>query len=204
MRARRAHRLRGLGQVDVDADVRRLDVVEQAAKTGMPVPEGGLRIILRPNGVNLPYEDDAAWLLERVIAHMPDVLIIGPLYRLHYDNPNEESIARRVMQALDVARNTVDCAVMVGAIGATPRPVRPGQCDPPGQACTCDGPSSASASKQMRTVPARPPGWCVSSRGADHETSARAGLPCCAARSPAGHGRTQATCGSGVHDAGGF
>lgn len=81
----------------------------------MPVPEGGLRIILRPNGVNLPYEDDAAWLLERVIAHMPDVLIIGPLYRLHYDNPNEESIARRVMQALDVARNTVDCAVMVGA-----------------------------------------------------------------------------------------
>lgn len=91
------------------------DMVHQAEKQHRPVPRGQLRIILRPNGLDLVRDDDASWLLERVIAHKPDVLIIGPLYRLHLDNPNDEETARRVVAALDTARNAADCALLVEA-----------------------------------------------------------------------------------------
>jgi hypothetical protein len=86
-----------------------------AAQYHRPVPAGNLRIVLRPEGVDLCSADDAAWLLERVIAHRPDVLILGPLYRLHLDNPNDEQTARRVVAALDAARVQADCAVMLEA-----------------------------------------------------------------------------------------
>lgn len=89
-------------------------IVEQAARI-QAIPRGNLRIIRRPEGVNLPNEDDAAWLLERVVAHRPDVLFIGPLYRLHLDNPNDESTARRTVAAIDAARIRADCAVVLEA-----------------------------------------------------------------------------------------
>jgi 5S rRNA maturation endonuclease (ribonuclease M5) len=89
-------------------------IIQQAARMSA-VPRGNLRLIRRPEGVNLPAEDDRAWLIERVTAHKPDVLFIGPLYRLHYDNPNDEATARAVVRALDDARIQADCAVMIEA-----------------------------------------------------------------------------------------
>lgn len=89
-------------------------IVEQANAVAR-LPIGGLRLIRRPEGVNLPHPDGAAWLLERVTAHKPDVLVIGPLYRLHLDNPNDESTARKVTEAIDMARIESDCAVLLEA-----------------------------------------------------------------------------------------
>jgi 5S rRNA maturation endonuclease (ribonuclease M5) len=79
------------------------------------VPEGGLRIIHRSEGIDLTRADDAAWLLERVTAHQPDVLFIGPFYRLHNANINEEMPARKTVAALDLARTQVDCALIIEA-----------------------------------------------------------------------------------------
>jgi 5S rRNA maturation endonuclease (ribonuclease M5) len=79
------------------------------------VPEGALRLIHRPEGIDLTRDDDAAWLLERVTAHQPDLLIIGPFYRLHAANINEETAARRTVSVLDAARTKVDCALVVEA-----------------------------------------------------------------------------------------
>ncbi len=79
------------------------------------VPEGGLRIIHRSEGIDLTREEDAAWLLERVVAHQPDVLFIGPFYRLHCADLNEELPARKAVAALDAARVKVDCALVVEA-----------------------------------------------------------------------------------------
>lgn len=79
------------------------------------VPEGGLRLIHRPAGIDLTREEDEAWLLERVTAHRPDVLFIGPFYRLHRANINEELPARRTVAVLDKARTAVDCALVIEA-----------------------------------------------------------------------------------------
>jgi hypothetical protein len=79
------------------------------------VPDGGMRLIHKPNGLDLTRTEDAAWLLERVTAHQPDVLFIGPFYRLHNANLNEELPARRTVTVLDRARNSVGCALVIEA-----------------------------------------------------------------------------------------
>lgn len=77
------------------------------------VPDGGLRLIHRPEGMDLTRDEDAAWLLERVTAHRPDVLFIGPFYRLHKANMNEELPCRKTVAVLDLARTSVDCAIVI-------------------------------------------------------------------------------------------
>jgi hypothetical protein len=80
------------------------------------VPDGGLRLIHRPAGIDLTQRADAEWLLERVTAHQPDVLIIGPFYRLHAGNMNEELPARKAVAVLDHARTLGDgCALIIEA-----------------------------------------------------------------------------------------
>lgn len=79
------------------------------------VPDGGMRLIHRPNGLDLTQGDDVEWLLERITAHQPEVLFIGPFYRLHNANLNEELPARRVVTVLDRARNSVGCALVIEA-----------------------------------------------------------------------------------------
>jgi len=79
------------------------------------VPDGGMRLIHKPNGLDLTRKDDEDWLLERVTAHQPDVLFIGPFYRLHNANLNEELPARRTVAVLDKARNSVGCALVIEA-----------------------------------------------------------------------------------------
>lgn len=91
------------------------DLERKARANGFPVPEGAFRIIQRPEGVDLTREEDAAWLLERVTAHKPDLLVIGPFYRLHAADANEELAARKVVSALDAARIKADCALITEA-----------------------------------------------------------------------------------------
>lgn len=102
---------------------------EIARLQGFPVPRGTLRILQKPAGVDLTREDDAAWLLERVTAHKPDFLVVGPFYRLHAADTNDEMAARKVVQALDAARIAGDCALMTEAHAGhgegTARSVRP-------------------------------------------------------------------------------
>lgn len=79
------------------------------------VPPGQMRLIHRPEGIDLTTVEDAAWLLERITAHRPDILIIGPFYRLHAGNMNDEQIARRTVAVLDAARAAAGCALITEA-----------------------------------------------------------------------------------------
>jgi hypothetical protein len=81
-------------------------------------------------GIDLSRAEDAAWLLERVNAHQPDLLVCGPFYRLHASDSEDEKGARRVVTALDAARVQADCALIVEhhaphASGGAQRSVRP-------------------------------------------------------------------------------
>ncbi len=81
-------------------------------KYGRRVPDGGLRLIHRPKGIDLTRDDDAEWLMERVRAHKPDVLFIGPFYRLHNAKMEDEMPARKVAAVLDAARVAAGCALI--------------------------------------------------------------------------------------------
>lgn len=100
------------------------------AAMGRRVPDGGMRLIHRPLGIDLTTDEDRAWLIERVHAHKPDLLYIGPLYRLHATDMNDEIAARKLTKALDEARVRADCALIVEAHSphsesSGVRPVRP-------------------------------------------------------------------------------
>jgi AAA domain len=88
--------------------------LEEVARLKMrPVPENGMFLIHRPTGIDLSRAEDAAWLMERVTAHEPDLLVCGPFYRLHASEQEDEGSARRVVAALDAARIKGDCALIV-------------------------------------------------------------------------------------------
>jgi hypothetical protein len=74
-----------------------------------------IHILPKMGGVDLTSEQDAQWLLERVTAHKPDVLFLGPLYCLYEEGSNEEAAMRRVQKAIDAARLRVGCAVVIEA-----------------------------------------------------------------------------------------
>lgn len=74
-----------------------------------------LRLELRTDGLDLTHRHDSRWLLERVASNRPDVLITGPLYKLHAEDPNDEQSARRVARVFDMIRAKFDCAIVLEA-----------------------------------------------------------------------------------------
>jgi replicative DNA helicase len=80
-----------------------------------PVRRGQFHIECRPSGLDLTRPSDRAWTMRRVEKIKPDVLIIGPVYRLHAGNPNDEELARKVSVVIDEARATAGCTVLMEA-----------------------------------------------------------------------------------------
>jgi replicative DNA helicase len=83
-----------------------------------------------PEGLDLTRPEDEAWLVRRVSALQPDLLLVGPIYRLHAANPNDEEPARKVTRVLDRCRAASNCALVTeahaghGGYGHE-RPIRP-------------------------------------------------------------------------------
>lgn len=86
-----------------------------AARAGRPVPRGRLFVECQPAGVDLTRPKDRAWMLRRVERIKPDMLVIGPVYRLHAGDPNSEELARKVSAVVDEARAAAGCAVIMEA-----------------------------------------------------------------------------------------
>ena len=83
-----------------------------------------------PAGLNLTKPEDELWLVRLVSLLQPALLVIGPIYRLHEANPNEEEPARKVTAVLDRCRAAANCAVITEAhaghgYGGEKRPIRP-------------------------------------------------------------------------------
>ncbi|MGW6912508.1 AAA family ATPase [Kitasatospora sp. NPDC054939] len=100
-------------------------LVQVAEQLGAPVKRGQLHIDLRPQGVDLTRADGRAWLMRRVEAVMPDLLIVGPIYRLHNGDPNSEELARKITVVLDEARATAGCALSMEAHSPQGGPMGP-------------------------------------------------------------------------------
>ncbi|MHB9862150.1 DnaB-like helicase N-terminal domain-containing protein [Streptomyces sp. YIM S03343] len=105
-------------------------LMNAAARVHMPVKRGQIHIDCRPEGVDLTKAAGRAWLMRRVESVMPDMLVIGPIYQLHTGDPSSEDHARRVTTALNEARITANCAMVLEAhaphgSGFGPRALRP-------------------------------------------------------------------------------
>jgi AAA domain len=66
-------------------------------------------------GLDLLDHDDAEWLLDLVATTGPDLLMIGPLYKLAGGDPTEEQVARTVAAWLHRIRHDTGCAVLIEA-----------------------------------------------------------------------------------------
>lgn len=80
-----------------------------------PMRRGQFHIECRPEGLDLTRPADRAWAMRRVEKLQPELLIIGPVYRLHAGNPNDEELARKVSVVIDEARATASCTVLMEA-----------------------------------------------------------------------------------------
>lgn len=82
-----------------------------------------LRFVLRPEGVDLADGREFSRVESAIAATAPDLVLAGPLYRMHKANINEEQAARELVDALDRLRVkyrfTLICEAHVGHVGET-------------------------------------------------------------------------------------
>lgn len=89
-------------------------LVAQARLQGHEVNEANLWIECRPAGIDLALDKDVSWLLRQVAAVSPDVVFLGPLYRLAPRALNDDSDAAPVIATLNMVRAR-GCAVVLEA-----------------------------------------------------------------------------------------
>lgn len=90
----------------------RRPIVEQAYR------EGQLRIEVRRQGMNITKPADARWLDGIVGRAEPDVLVIGPLYKLMIGadaKQHQEELAQATSAALDAVRVKHNCCLLIEA-----------------------------------------------------------------------------------------
>lgn len=94
---------------------RRLEPLRRIALKSHRNPAEHMRVLSQPAGIDLANPTDVAWLLEQASLAAPDILILGPLYRLYTGAVKDEEVARQVTVALDQARTRLNCSVIVEA-----------------------------------------------------------------------------------------
>lgn len=100
------------------------------ASVNAPIPDN-LHVEIRPQGLDLLSAADQRWILARVAATRPDVIIGGPLYKMFEAPPEDETAAKHTQRFFDRIRVRYDCALILeahsphGVPGDKYRPLRP-------------------------------------------------------------------------------
>jgi replicative DNA helicase len=77
-----------------------------------------LRIEIRVQGIDLTTTEDRTWLANTVRSVAPDLIVIGPIYKLANGDPTEEASSKPVAMALDQIRADSDAAIILEAHSA--------------------------------------------------------------------------------------
>jgi hypothetical protein len=85
-------------------------------RAGSQLARGRLYVAVRPQGIDL-YGDaaSAAWLEARIRRATPDLMVLGPLYKLAGGDPTSEEVARKVSSVLDDLRVRYGFALRIEA-----------------------------------------------------------------------------------------
>lgn len=81
---------------------------------GTEVAETNLWVEIRPEGLDLANDRDVSWLLRRVAVLQPDIVALGPLYRLAPRALNSDDEAAPILAALNLIRAR-GCALLLEA-----------------------------------------------------------------------------------------
>ena len=84
-----------------------------AESGGAPELTRNLIVDIVKQGLDLTSPADRSWLARRVEAEQPDIIGIGPIYKLAGGNPNEEESAKALMSALEMLRVASNGAVLL-------------------------------------------------------------------------------------------
>lgn len=90
------------------------DMIGRAARLGRPVQRGML--ILQEewdNQIDLNESSGKRWLIERVNAHQPKLIVIGPLYNLANKDLSEHAVVNEMKSAINEARSICGSAVIM-------------------------------------------------------------------------------------------
>lgn len=89
------------------------DLLQRAKNSGNVYEPERIGIEFRTEGIDLLARRDYLWLCERLAANKPDLLVIGPLYKLHNVDDNDGGEAKRVVTVLDDLRKRFDVALLL-------------------------------------------------------------------------------------------
>ena len=91
------------------------DLRSAARRRGITIAPNRLWIDRRPDGMDLSSAKDRRWLSRRVEMVQPDLLVLGPAYKLFFTTgqSRDEELARQVTSALDQIREQASCALIL-------------------------------------------------------------------------------------------
>jgi len=101
------------GAFQMRSRYRRIDAVVTAI--GGAWDHSRLMVEIREEGLDLRHGDDVAWLDRLLTAGRPDLVCIGPLYKMHRDRMEDEQAARLLAHTLDTMRVRHNCALLIEA-----------------------------------------------------------------------------------------
>jgi len=86
---------------------------ELCAQAGRTVAKDRMFIESRPAGIDLSRAEDDVWLDRLCASVQPDLLVIGPLYKMHTTDMGKEEPARHLTCSLDSLRARYGCALVM-------------------------------------------------------------------------------------------
>ncbi|MFD9950556.1 DnaB-like helicase N-terminal domain-containing protein [Nonomuraea sp. NPDC059023] len=92
-------------------------MVTQARLQGRSIEETNLWLEIRPQGLDLANDRDLSWLMRRVALIQPDVVFLGPLYRLAPRALNSDDEVAPVLAALNMIRARGACVLLEAHAG---------------------------------------------------------------------------------------
>ncbi|MGI5274703.1 DnaB-like helicase N-terminal domain-containing protein [Nonomuraea sp. CA-218870] len=113
------HRVLVLDVENTATQVRRKlrPMVAQANLQGHPIEETNLWLEIRPEGLDLANDRDLSWLMRRIALIQPDVVFLGPLYRLAPRALNSDDEVAPILAALNMIRARGACVLLEAHAG---------------------------------------------------------------------------------------
>lgn len=90
------------------------NLVGLAARHDAPIQRGQLVILEQwDNEVNLTGEEGASWLIERIHAYKPDMVVMGPLYNMSDRDLKDDETVRKIKKVVNEARGICGTAFVM-------------------------------------------------------------------------------------------
>jgi hypothetical protein len=99
-------------------------------KAGPKLDRDLVYVTVQSAGIDLLHQTDVDWLEARIAEATPELVVIGPLYKMSAGDPTSEEVARKVSAVLDDLRTSHEFALIIEAhsphaAGGGRRPQRP-------------------------------------------------------------------------------